>query len=361
MESIIDNAKKFYINELNDFIIYQELANLIKDEKLKENILKIAQTEKQHMEFWKSILESRGFTVLQEKIDKKKLVLLKLLSKFFNPIILISILETGENSAAKSYYKFYKSKDLTDEEREYVKKIIIDELEHETFFYQEGEKLGLSNIRDLVLGMNDGLVEILGTVSGLTGVYANNPKIIGISGLVVGIAGALSMGIGAYISVKSQRQVNEAINERNKILLDVSSEKMYELFEEKLKKEEIPTNIITEIITKLREKNINISNIFIKESDENEIKSGIFTGFSYLLGVFFPVIPFFIFYSSYVALPFSFLFAFLILSIVGIFVAFFSGISVKKKVFEMIFTGFLAAILSFSFGKIVQIIFGIEI
>ncbi len=361
MESIVDNAKKFYIHELNDFVIYREIANLIKDENLKEIILKIAQTEKKHMEFWKNTLESRGFKVPHEKIDKKKLILLKLLSKFFNPIILISILETGENSAVKSYYQFYKNKDLTEEEKEGVKKIIIDELEHETFFYEGIEKPRLSNIRDLVLGMNDGLVEILGTVSGLTGVYANNPKIIGISGLVVGIAGALSMGIGAYISVKSQRQVNDAINERNQILLDVSSEKMYELFEEKLKKEEIPKSVISDVITKFKEKNVNVSNILIKNSDENEIKSGIFTGFSYLLGVFFPVIPFFIFYSSYIALPFSFLFAFLILSIAGMFVAFFSGISVKKKILEMIFTGFLAAILSFSFGKIVQIIFGIEV
>ncbi len=361
MEEIIDSAKKFYINELNDFIIYSEIANLVKDNNLKESIIKIAQTEKKHMEFWKNILESRGYKVSQENINRKKLILLKMLSKFFNPIVLISILETGENSAVKSYYQFYKNKNLTDEEREYVKKIIIDEMEHETFFHKEGEKLGLSNVRDLILGMNDGLVEILGTVAGLTGVYANNPKIIGISGLVVGIAGALSMGLGAYISVKSQRQVDEAINERNRILLDISNEKMYELFEDKLKEEDIPENIISDIISILKEKKINISNIFIKENNENEIKSGIFTGFSYFLGVFFPVVPFFIFNSAYIALPLSFLFAFLMLSIIGVFVAFFSGISVKKKVLEMVLTGFLAAVLSFSFGKIVQIIFGIEI
>src|SRR5690606_25270875 len=103
--------------------------------------------------------------------------------------------------------------------------IIVDEMEHEQSFRDESRRLGLANVRDFVLGMNDGLVEILGAVAGLTAVYWYNPTIIAISGLIVGIAGALSMGIGAFISVRSQRQINEGAKERMEILFEVAPER----------------------------------------------------------------------------------------------------------------------------------------
>jgi len=361
MDSLIKIAQEFYIGEINDKILYTELANLIFDKELKENILKIAKTEEKHANFWQKFIISRGGQLPKEKIDRKKLFLLKFLSKFINPIIFIYLAEIGEDSAVKKYYDFYKNAGLTEYERSSLKNIISDEIEHETYFLNQAENLGLSNVRDLILGINDGLVEILGAVAGLTAVYTTNPQIIGISGIVVGLAGALSMGIGAYLSVKSQKQINIHINERNGILLNTNVEKSYELFEEKLKEDNIPQEAIKEIINVLREKKVNLSSIFIKEIEENEIKSGVLTGFAYLLGTIFPITPFFIFSNSYYALTASFFLALLVLSMVGVFVALFSGISIKRKVLEMIIASLSAAAISFSFGKILQHFFNVKI
>jgi VIT1/CCC1 family predicted Fe2+/Mn2+ transporter len=358
---LIEKAKEFYISEISDYNFYTYLANITKNSHLKENLLKIAKAEEKHSNFWKYFITSRGYELPKLEKDFTKNRFWQFVAKIFNPIILISILEQGESNALKDYYIFLKEADINDYEKTSLKNIILDEIEHETFFSKEAEKLGLTNVRDLILGMNDGLVEILGTVAGLSAVYPNNPFLVGISGCVVGIAGSLSMGVGAYISVRSQRQINEAFNERTQIIMDIFPEKSYESFKDKLKENQIPDNVIEEIIEKLKKENVNLANVFVKEVEENELKSGFFTGFSYLLGVVFPVLPFFFSNNSYLALPFSLLSAFIILSLVASFVAVFSGISIKRKVIEMVIAASVAAGISFTFGKIVQYFFGIEV
>ena len=57
-------------------------------------------------------------------------------------------------------------------------------------------------VREVVFGMNDGMVETLGFVTGVFGAVASS-KIIVITGLAQVLAGAISMGLGAYLSQKS--------------------------------------------------------------------------------------------------------------------------------------------------------------
>ncbi len=354
-------AKQFYIDEMNDYLTYMEIAKSVKDLQLREILIKIAKMEKEHASFWKDFLEKRGKTVPEVSINKVKIDLLKAVAKIVNPLLVISFLEIGEASAFQKYYKFLKEADISEEEKQFLKKIILDEIEHETTFAKKTENTGISNIRDFVLGMNDGLVEILGVVTGLSAVYLNNPFVVAVSGLIVGVAGALSMGIGAFISVRSQRQVNEAIREKLQIIFDISPERAVEEFKEKLLETGIPKDLADEISKKLGTNKEAIKKLLIKETDENEIVSGLFTGFAYLFGVFFPVLPYFIAPSSLIALPFSILFAGLALAIVATVISVLSGINIKKKIMEMVFSAFFAAGVSYLFGSLMQNLFGISV
>ncbi|NPA58326.1 MAG: rubrerythrin family protein [Aquificae bacterium] len=357
----LNTARKFYRMEMGDYYTYMEVANSVPDSETAEKLKKIAQMEREHALFWKEFLEKRGESPPEVGKPVLKILLLKTLSKAVNPVAVVSFFELGEAGAIKQYYRFLKREKLSEEEKAKLKKIILDEIEHETFFARQLNEKGVSNIRDFVLGMNDGLVEILGAVAGLSAVYLNNPLMVGVSGLIVGMAGALSMGIGAFISVRSQRQVNEARKEQMEIIFEIAPERAVEEFKKRLVNSGIPSEIAQEVAQKVGKNREALSKLLIEETDENEIRSGLFTGFAYLVGVFFPVVPYFFAPNSYVALPFSVLFAGLVLTAVAVLIAVLSGISIKKKVLEMVLSAFTATAVAYGFGKVMQSVFGIEI
>jgi len=155
------------------------------------------------------------------------------------------------------------------------------------------------------------------------------PCIVGISGLIVGIAGALSMGIGALISVRFQKQINESIKERLEILFSVSPERARKEFIERLTESGLLADIADQISKELKEDAI--VDFLIEEVSENEVRAAFYTGVAYLIGVAFPVLPYFIAKSSILALPFSVLLVATALGVVGLYnITNFRNISKKK-------------------------------
>jgi VIT1/CCC1 family predicted Fe2+/Mn2+ transporter/rubrerythrin len=65
-------------------------------------------------------------------------------------------------------------------------------------------------IGDAIYGVNDGLGAIFGIVSGVSGATAGNQSYVLLAGLSGMIASALSMGSGAYLAAKSEREIYHA-------------------------------------------------------------------------------------------------------------------------------------------------------
>jgi len=175
MDDMIKAAKEFYEDEYNDSVLYAQLAKYEKNEELKREFLRLANIESAHAKFWHDFLIKRNAKLPKAKISRFKINIVKLLRKALGPGAVASLLEMGENSAIQKYYSFLSSYMLSEDEKAELAKVIVDELEHERFFYESKKKFHVENVRDLVLGMNDGLVEILGAVTGLSAVYVNNP------------------------------------------------------------------------------------------------------------------------------------------------------------------------------------------
>jgi vacuolar iron transporter family protein len=74
----------------------------------------------------------------------------------------------------------------------------------------QGRKQPGSWIGDAIYGVNDGLGAIFGIVSGVSGATAGDSKYVLLAGLSGMIASALSMGSGAYLAAKSEREIYEA-------------------------------------------------------------------------------------------------------------------------------------------------------
>ncbi len=74
----------------------------------------------------------------------------------------------------------------------------------------QGKSQAGSWIGDAIYGVNDGLGAIFGIVSGVSGATAGSQKYVLLAGLAGMIASALSMGSGAYLAAKSEREIFEA-------------------------------------------------------------------------------------------------------------------------------------------------------
>jgi VIT1/CCC1 family predicted Fe2+/Mn2+ transporter len=67
-------------------------------------------------------------------------------------------------------------------------------------------KINPERIRNIFLGLNDGLVEILGAVSGFFGAFGDAMTVL-IAASTTAVAGAISMAAGAYAALNSEKEV----------------------------------------------------------------------------------------------------------------------------------------------------------
>src|SRR5579863_75004 len=86
-------------------------------------------------------------------------------------------------------------------------KLVLDEMLAKR---NQGRKQPGAWIGDAIYGVNDGLGAIFGIVSGVSGATAGDPKYVLLAGLSGMIASALSMGSGAYLAAKSEREIYDA-------------------------------------------------------------------------------------------------------------------------------------------------------
>jgi VIT1/CCC1 family predicted Fe2+/Mn2+ transporter len=184
---IVERAQK---GEITEYFIYQLLAKKIKDSKNKEILLKIADDELKHYNFWKEI------TGKKIKANRLKLWFYYLVARIFGITFGIKLMERGEEDAQVTYGKICDSIPG-------VKNIIEDEDEHEKQLIQLIEEERLKYVGSIVLGLSDALVELLGALAGLTFAFQNS-RLVAIAGLITGIAASFSMAASEYLSIKSE-------------------------------------------------------------------------------------------------------------------------------------------------------------
>ena len=93
----------------------------------------------------------------------------------------------------------------------------------------QGRKQPGAWIGDAIYGVNDGLGAIFGIVSGVSGATAGDSKYVLLAGLSGLIASALSMGSGAYLAAKSEREIYHAELAREREAIEMNGPEAREL------------------------------------------------------------------------------------------------------------------------------------
>ncbi|RMD78197.1 MAG: rubrerythrin family protein, partial [Gammaproteobacteria bacterium] len=278
-------AREAYLAEMADHHSYRAIAARARDPETRRLLERIAAMERGHARFWEGVLEEAGEAPPPFPGLPWRRRLVVGLARWLSPALLVSLLELGEGSAAEGYGRLWRSGRLPPARAERLRRIIQDELEHEALFRQESRRLGLGHVRDLVLGMNDGLVEILGAVTGLSAAYPGQPRLVALSGLVVGLAGALSMAIGAWLSVRSQGQVEEGERRRLELLFAVAPERAVRAYRERLEEAGVPAAAAEEVARRMAEEPEGLRRLRLGEEGGGgeALRSGLLTGAAYLV------------------------------------------------------------------------------
>ena len=182
--------RAFQQNEVTEAEVYRRIARRTKDAGNRDTLLRIADEEAKHAAIW------QRYTGEEMRPQAGKVRRYALIALVFGFTFAVKLMEKGETKAQISY------EELAREAPEALD-IRADEEAHEQALLAMLDEERLSYVGSMVLGMNDAMVEMTGTLAGLT-LAMQNTRLIALSGLITGLAATLSMASSEYLSSKSE-------------------------------------------------------------------------------------------------------------------------------------------------------------
>nr|WP_319776457.1 VIT1/CCC1 transporter family protein [uncultured Sphaerochaeta sp.] len=182
--------------ELTEHRIYSFLATRVKDEHNSNVLRRIAEEELRHAKIWQKL------TGKEVRINSFKRWFYSFMAIILGYTFVLKKMEKGEDKATKAYRSLIA-------EVPQAKQISEDEDRHEQQLLSMLDEERLQYIGSMVLGLSDALVELSGTLAGLT-FALQNTRLIALSGLITGISATLSMASSEYLSAKNSGEKNAA-------------------------------------------------------------------------------------------------------------------------------------------------------
>jgi vacuolar iron transporter family protein len=191
--SDIKRWRRYLADERAEAAIYRGLARRRTGEE-RDILLELAAAEGRHEQHWRDLLGDHANKPIRPSFRR---ILLRFMARSFGSIFVMALAQRAEGRSPYS------------SEPAATDAMAADELIHEEVvrgLATRGRARISGNFRAAVFGANDGLVSNLALIMGIgaTGVSSSFVLFSGIAGL---LAGALSMGAGEYVSVRSQREL----------------------------------------------------------------------------------------------------------------------------------------------------------
>jgi VIT1/CCC1 family predicted Fe2+/Mn2+ transporter len=228
-------------------------------------------------------------------------------------------------------------------------------------FEKRHRSVGGNAIRAAVLGGNDGLVSNFSLVMGIAGATVAQTGVL-LAGMAGLLAGALSMALGEWISVKSSQELYE--NQMQLEMDELETNPEGERKELKLiyMAKGIPEDQAIKIVDDLmKDKNL-AHQVLVKEelginAEElkgSAIEAALSSFFLFAIGAIIPVLPF-MFLSGYQAIVLSTLLSAIGLFLIGAAITLFTGRNVCFSGFRQVIFGLAAAAVTFGIGKLIGV------
>src|SRR5256886_9229380 len=299
--------------------VYRDLAARESDEKRKGILIRMAEAEERHANRWEQKLRDMGQPIPQ-LTDNVWTRFKRRFNQSLGTDIAIRRMEAAEEKHEREF-SAQRERTLANEPdvQDFLRTSALEEKAHaralnamagppnpknvlDTILKRERwHGRGGSWVADAIYGVNDGLGAVFGIVSGVAGATNNQQHYVLISGLAGMLASSLSMGAGAYLAVKSEREVYEAEIAREKAEVEENPEEEIEemaLFyqlqgfsvEESQKMAERLAENPEQLVQAMAQSELGLS----AQHFPNPWKSAASASLSTAIGAFIPIIPFFV-------------------------------------------------------------------
>ena len=189
-EKSLQVIKTMQQNELTESVIYAKIAAFAKGEENRQTLKRLAREEKAHYEIWKK------YTGMEMKPEKAKVLKYTFLARTLGFTFAVKLMEKGEEGAQEEYALLAKEV----EESTFIRQ---QEEEHEQALLGMLDEERLQYVGSMVLGLNDALVELTGSLAGFA-FALQNTRLIALSGLIVGISATFSMASSEFLAARSE-------------------------------------------------------------------------------------------------------------------------------------------------------------
>jgi VIT1/CCC1 family predicted Fe2+/Mn2+ transporter len=215
------------------------------------------------------------------------------ISRVFGLTFGIKLMERGEHGAQENYEALRR---VLPE----VEAMIRDENEHELALIGLLDEERLRYVGSIVLGLNDALVELTGALAGLT-LALQDTRLIALTGLITGMAAALSMAASEYLSTRAE------------------------------------------------------------DTRKEPLKASVFTGAAYIATVLVLIFPYLVLANYYVCLGWTLMAAVLIIALFNYYVSVARDEPFRRRFLEMAGVSLGVAGLSFGAGYLMRVFLGVEV
>jgi VIT1/CCC1 family predicted Fe2+/Mn2+ transporter len=365
--------------------VYEALAGVTPDARLKHRLRSLAVTETRHADAWAALLDAGA----SKPANRRPQLTARLLAAFARVAGIgpaLALAGAAEGQVLRSYLNQIST--VTDERAQGVlRKVLPEELDHQSAEGVAGESSesrepaagvdedgsvpapeewhggGVESIRNVIYGVNDGLTATLGVLAGVGGASVN-PRVVLIGGLSAMVASGVSMAGGAYLASKSQREVFEGQLAREAAEIEAMPElERAELVQIYRSKGLTPAEAETIVGRITSDKKVWLETQAREELGldvaqfENPVREGVVAGISTLIGGVIPVAGYLLgrlllgsAVNGFAALVIAFVVSAVFLFAIGSARTFFTGKGGVRSGLEMLAVGSVVAALTYGVG-----------
>jgi VIT1/CCC1 family predicted Fe2+/Mn2+ transporter len=356
--------------EVDAGFLYKILAENEKDPNVAKVFTEMSAIEHSHA---LAFLAKNNLDPSQLPLPSGRARVLKLIGKIFGYDYILGVLLDTEKSISSSIFHARKQTNtipsISDTAHVTIVKNILNnhtEISGSNLarFEKRHRSVGGNALRAAVLGGNDGLVSNFSLVMGIAGATSGQSEVL-LTGLAGLLAGALSMALGEWISVKSSQELYENQMQLEMEELETNPEGEEQELSLIYMTKGIPEAQARAMASEIMTNKDHAHEILIKEElginpedlKGSAMEAAITSFILFAIGAIIPVIPFF-FLSGIAAVLFSALLSAVGLFLIGAAITLFTGKTIWYSGARQVFFGLTAAAITYGIGTLIGVSLG---